>query len=72
MNFNYGFVKIIVFKYNVWEKVCEVWRFYLVMWLNGCKFYILVWGCLYFNGVWILCWVEENLEKYIDIFEMNF
>lgn len=72
MNFNYGFVKIIVFKYNVWEKVGEVLRFYLVMWLNGCKFNIMVWGCLYFNGVWILCWVEENLEKYIDIFEMNF
>lgn len=53
------------------KKAGEVWRPYLATRPNGRKFNILVWGCLYFNGVWTLCRVEENSEKYIDIFETN-
>ena len=57
----------------VWKKTGEGWRPDSVARQNGCKFSIMVWGCLCFHGVWTLCQVEGNIssEKYIDILNTN-
>ena len=57
----------------IWRKIGEEWEPSCIDPPPGRRLSVMIWGCITYNGIGTLCFVEGNInaEKYINIIDTN-